>query len=509
MDAAVAVGAVLAVVEPCSTGLGGDGFCLYYDSASEKVHAVNGSGRAPRGLSLDAAQQASGGPDAKVFPPYHAHTVTVPGVVAMWCDVLDKYGSGAVTVKDALARAVQLAEDGFPVSEVAAAFWKLTEAQLQERDTQRTLLTPDGAAPEAGALFRRPDTAAVLKAIQAHGRAGYYDGWVAEAVVAAVAAEGGVLSLADLSDHTTSYPEAISADFAGVRVWGHPPNGQGITALIALNILTALERAGKIDLSAPGPEATHAMIEALRLALADAARFVADPDVVPVPVAELLSTAYAEARAAGVDLSKATADVQAGQPLKDSCTVSFQVVDAQGSAVSMVNSNYMGFGTCIVPAGTGFTLQNRGYNFSLDAASPNCYAPGKRPYHTIIPCITTTPAGALHSTFTNMGGFMQPQGHVQHLVNLLRRGMNPQESIDRPRFCILNDQYSGRYGVIAVEAACPEELVADLRRRGHSVEVVDGTGRGVVGRAQIIVRLPSGVLVGGSDARADGCAIGY
>eukprot|EP01061_Rhynchopus_euleeides_P002888 TRINITY_DN12227_c0_g3_i1.p1 TRINITY_DN12227_c0_g3~~TRINITY_DN12227_c0_g3_i1.p1 ORF type:complete len:321 (+),score=115.79 TRINITY_DN12227_c0_g3_i1:2-964(+) len=320
------------------------------------------------------------------------------------------------------------------------------------------------------------------------------------------------MTLQDLQQHRTTSEQPLRADYGGVAVWGHPPNGQGIAALIALNIISELERRGTISLgpdTRDSPQTLHCLIEVLRLAFADARQYVCDPAHTLVPSKALLSKEYAAKRADLFDPARASADVQAGQPLKDSCTVSFQVVDPEGNAVSMVNSTYMGFGTCLVPKGTGLTLQNRGHNFSLDAESANCLEPGKRPYHTIIPCITTDAAtGELHTTFTNMGGFMQPQGHVQHLVNLLRCGMDPQESIDAPRFCVLNDAYSGIFGRVALEPRL-QPVVEELRKLGHDAYVADGLDRAVFGRAQIIGKLPSGVLVAGSDARADGCALGW
>ena len=512
MDAAVCVGACLSVLEPCSTGIGGDGFYLHYNAATKAVTAANGSGRAPAALTLDAARAASPD-DAQSLPTHHAHTVTVPGLVAMWCDALDRHGSGAVSRADVLARSVELAREGFPVAPVASSLWANSEGLLKAQRNGGELLTVEGRAPAAGELFKREGLAEVLELIRTAGKAGFYAGRVAEAVVAEVQEQGGVLSLEDLAAHETTFSDSISSTYGGVNVHGHPPNGQGITALIALNILEHLEETGRVGFGREewGSTATvHAMVEALRLAFADARHFVGDPAVSEIPVAQLLSKEYAARRAELFDPAKAAVDVREGQPLKDSCTVSFQVVDSHGNAVSMVNSTYMGFGTCMVPKGTGFTLQNRGVAFSLDPTSVNCIAPGKRPYHTIIPCITTDAVtGELHTTFTNMGGYMQPQGHVQHLINMLRCKMDPQESIDLPRFCILNDQYSGVFGRVAFEPGFREETLRALRDMGHDVYVVDGLDRSLLGRAQIIGRLPNGVLVAGSDSRTDGCAIGY
>ena len=512
-EAAVTVGACLAVLEPCSTGLGGDGFYLQYDGQSKQVTAVNGSGRAPQSLTLDVAKSVSEGKNA--LPTFHPHTITVPGVVHMWIEALERNPSKNVTRAEVFERAIQLCEEGFPVSQVAAGFWEHYSPQIKEQRHGAELLTPAGKAPAAGEIFKRPTLAKTLRAISDHGKDGFYKGWVAEAITKEIQDAGGLLSTEDLAAHTTTYDSSISTDFGGVTVHGHPPNGQGITALIALNIVKEIEKNGKVDLSEGkrhSPETLHCLIEALRLAFADAHQFVCDPAHHDIPIAALLSSDYAKTRASLFNPSKAAADVTAGQPLKDSCTVSFQVTDSSGNAISMVNSTYMGFGTCMVPEGTGMTLQNRGYNFSLDASSPNCLQPGKRPYHTIIPCITThTESGELHTTFTNMGGFMQPQGHVQHLVNLLYCGMDPQESIDEPRFCILNDAYSGVFGRVAIEPGFDNEdaLLASLRALGHDTYVMNGPERATMGRAQIIAKLDNGVMLAGSDARADGCAMGW
>eukprot|EP01062_Namystynia_karyoxenos_P078465 TRINITY_DN8074_c0_g1_i1.p1 TRINITY_DN8074_c0_g1~~TRINITY_DN8074_c0_g1_i1.p1 ORF type:complete len:617 (+),score=186.87 TRINITY_DN8074_c0_g1_i1:74-1852(+) len=523
VDAAIAVTAALAVTEPCSTGMGGDAFLLFYDSASQTVHAANGSGRAPEKLTREHIISKLGLPAdaAEISPASHALCVTVPGAVGLWCDALERWGSGKVSRADVLGRAAELAEEGFPVAPVCAAGWQASEEDLRKAsDNCGEILMADPAAPggrrapAAGEWWKNPGAAAVLRRIGAEGKAAFYSGAVAEAICAEVQSHGGVLSTADLAAHTTTWPAAISCEYGGVRVWEHPPNGQGVTALVALNILTALERKGAVSFSR-GTLGTadhiHTQIEALRLAFADARHYVCDPDKGSVPLEWLLSEQYAAERAAAIDpRGKAMADVRHGQPPKDAHTVSFQVVDAEGNAVSMVNSNYMGFGTGLVPKGCGFTLQNRGHNFSLTPGHPNCVAPGKRPYHTIIPCITTLPSGELHMTMTNMGGFMQPQGHLQHLVNMLRCGMDPQQSIDAPRFCILNDAYSGISGVVGVEENLVDErTAAELRARGHNLQVVTGGARGLFGRAQIIVRAANGALWAGSDGRADGCAIGY
>ena len=520
MDAAIAVGAALAVVEPCSTGLGGDGFCLYYSASDKKVSAVNGSGRCPGNLTIEKVVESYKKEGFDSLPPSHPHTATVPGVVAMWIDCLQKFGSGSVSREQIFESALRYAKKGFPVAPVCSAAWKESEGSLKSAPNGEEILSA-GKAPTTGSLFKRPEVFNVLSEIVKSGKDGFYKGWVAEAITSTLQGVGSVMSQDDLDRHTTSFINPISTEFLSKTVYGHPPNGQGITALIALNIIKEeLKKRNEEDRQPFGSVSQlHLQLEALRLAFADAKEFVTDPEYGGEEqqknyadlIESLLSQKYASNRSDNISQERAMTDEECrhGQPLKDSCTVSFQVVDVHGNAVSMVNSNYMGFGTGIVPKGTGFTLQNRGYNFSLDPSHKNALAPNKRPYHTIIPCITTNNDGTLHSTFTNMGGFMQPQGHVQHLLNMLLHEMDPQQSIDAPRFCILNDSYSGVFGQVAYEGEFSSEVIEKLKAMGHNMQPVNGMQRAAFGRAQIIVKLDNGVLVAGSDARADGCAMGY
>jgi gamma-glutamyltranspeptidase/glutathione hydrolase len=306
----------------------------------------------------------------------------------------------------------------------------------------------------------------------------------------------------DLAAHHSTWDEPISTVYCDVRLWECPPNGQGVVALLALNLLSELD----LPRDLLGEDALHLVIESLRLAFADAHRYVADPAKADVPTKELLSHAYAEERARLINPRKANLRAASGTPKAGSDTVYFSVVDGSGNACSFINSNYMGFGTGIVPEGTGFPLQNRGANFSLDPRHPNALAPGKRPYHTIIPAMATREDGSLHASFGVMGGFMQPQGHVQVLLGLLS-GLDPQEALDRPRFC-LDEGEPG--GTVLLEEGIPEAVVRALKTRGHRIERVSGHARAVFGRGQVILRDPkTGVLCGGSDPRADGCAMGF
>jgi gamma-glutamyltranspeptidase / glutathione hydrolase len=495
-DAAIAVAAALNVTEPTSTGLGGDCFALYHDAATRQVTALNGSGRAPARLSLEHLR-AQG---IAELPPFHAHTVTVPGACAGWCDLIEKHGS--LPMADILAPAIRLAEEGAPIGEITAHFWA-RGVERQGKATNFGEMTIDGRAPRAGERFRNPGLARTLRAVASGGKDAFYRGEIAAAIVRVLQQNGGVMSADDLSSHVSTWDQPISTVYRGIRVWECPPNGQGITALLGLNILEGFDLAGQDPL---GPERFHLMLEAMRLAFADTRWYVTDPATSKVPVAELLSADYAAKRRALIDPARATADVKRGSPVAGSDTVYFCVVDGRGNACSFINSNYMGFGTGMVPKGWGFTLQNRGHNFSLDPSHPNALAPRKRPYHTIIPGMMTRADGSLYAPFGVMGGFMQPQGHVQVVVDLIDDHLEPQAALDRPRFCI--DPVDGP-GQVHLETGVPGATVEALKARGHAIVAgVSGYERALFGRGQIIRHDAGGVLVAGSDPRADGKAIG-
>ncbi|MCC7360555.1 MAG: gamma-glutamyltransferase family protein [Anaerolineales bacterium] len=504
-DAAVATAAALNVTEPVSTGIGGDCFGLYYEAATGAVTALNGSGRAPGGLTLEAARRAADG--AGALPVRHAHTVTVPGACAGWCDLAARHGRLPLAVS--LGPAIELAEAGFPVAPLTAFYWQRGAEQVLRSAPGGSALTVGGRGPRAGEVFRNPGLGRTLRAVAEGGAEAFYRGAIAEAIAARVQAAGGVLSVEDLAAHVSTWEVAISTVYRGLRVWECPPNGQGLTALLALNVLAGFEVGGRGPLSV---ERWHLLIEALRIAFADARWYVADPRAVAVPTAGLLAEEYAVERRRWFDPRRASLDVRRGAPLGGGGTVYLCAVDGEGNACSFINSNYMGFGTGMVPgegeANWGFSLQNRGHNFSLEAGHPNVLAPGKRPYHTIIPGLLTHAAdGSLYGPFGVMGAFMQPQGHVQVVVGLADDGLEPQAALDRLRFCI-EDGTAG--GAVAMEAGLPAELAAGLRALGHPLRgEVSGWARAMFGRGQIIRRGADGVLWGGSDPRADGAVAGW
>ncbi|MBX3125696.1 MAG: gamma-glutamyltransferase family protein [Polyangiaceae bacterium] len=498
-DAAVATAAALAVVEPCSTGLGGDCFALFFDAATRNVHAVNGSGRAALELAPERHRDSSGN---LAWDPLGVHTVTVPGAAAGWADTVARHGR--LSLAQVLAPALELAEHGFAVSPITARYWQLGEERVRAASPHGGEILPAGRAPRPGEVFANPSLGRVMRELQAGGAEAFYRGWPGEAIVDVVRSLGGALDARDLAQHACSFEPPISTTYRGVRVYECAPSGQGLTALLALNILQGFDVRGMGRRSAA---LYHHVVEALRLAFADARAFVADPTLSDVPVAGLLDETYAARRRACIDPRRAGVHPEAGVPERSSDTVYLAVVDGEGSACSFINSNYSGFGTGIVPRGCGFTLQNRGAGFSAAPGHPNAPAPGKRPYHTIIPALATHASGELMACFGVMGGFMQPQGHVQVLLNLVDFGLDAQAALDEPRIAIQPDPPEGD---LVLEPGAPSALAA-LEAMGHRVTLVQGWGRsGLFGRGQLIVRdRERGVLWAGSDPRADGCAVGW
>ena len=490
VDAAVCGAAVLGVVEPFMTGIGGDCFMLIWDPASQQLHGLNGSGRAPRAATREAIMAR--GPSS--MPMHGMLPVTVPGAVDAWCEALTRFGRRPLA--DALTPAIDYAVDGFPVSEIIAGQWSFAAGLLQHDDARRAF-TIAGRPPRLGEVMHLPELAASLRALAAGGRDVFYRGELARAIADCARAHGGLIDEGDLADHRSTWVEPIATDYRGVEVCELPPNGQGLTALLALNILECF------DLEHAAPDArAHLQIEAVKLAFADRNRWIADPEQVHVPVPALLDKAYAQGRAALIRPEAALKRVASGA-LPTSDTVYLTTADRDGMVVSLINSLYLAFGSGMVAGRTGIALQNRGFGFTLDPAHPNCIAPGKRPFHTIIPGMLLRDGRPLVS-FGVMGGDMQAQGHVQLVSHLLDAGCNVQEAIERPRFNFLGGDR------VALEAALAASIAADLARRGHVVED-ESTAllAGGFGGAQAIAIDPtSGAYWGGSDPRKDGCAIG-
>ncbi len=497
-DAAIAAAAALNVTEPTSTGLGGDAFALYYQASTRQVFALNGSGRAPASLTLERLQKEG---FTAALPMFHPYTVTVPGACAAWCDLVERFGR--LSMADVLAPARRLADEGFAVAPITAYYWARGVEHQLSQSLNGHELTIDGRAPRAGEIFRNPGLVRAFDQVAQEGKKAFYEGPIAELISAVVQEAGGCLTQADLEAHRSTWEEPAGIAYRDLTIWECPPNGQGLAALLSLNMLNGFDLAALDPLSV---ERLHLEIEAMRLAFADAYYYVADPAFNPAPLAELLSAEYAAARRRLIDPRRANLNLVHGTPLATSDTVYLTAADREGNACSFINSNYMGFGTGIIPRGWGFSLQNRGCGFRLQAGHPNALQPGKRPYHTIIPALATRSAdNSLFASFGVMGGFMQPQGHLQVVVGLADDGLDPQSALDRPRFAVTEALETGE---VALEEGIPTSVMAGLADLGHHVRPVSGMGRSSFGRGQIIHRdAENGVLWGGSDPRADGCAM--
>ncbi|CAK8675222.1 glutathione hydrolase-like YwrD proenzyme [Clavelina lepadiformis] len=519
-DAAVAVAAALSVVEPYSTGLGGDMFCLYYDGKSSTIQGINGSGASPKKMTIDHLQEL-GFSEFNKMSERSVHCVTVPGACAGWVDCHANFGSGILDLKDLLTPAISLAKDGFAVpGPITAKEWEEMVAHLIGNKYGEELLVKDSTsgelrAPEMGEVFKNPGLANVLQSIADKGKDGFYKGWVAKSIVDIIKHHGGILDHEDLEEHFTDFVEPISVEYKGLRLWEIPPNSQGIVALEVLNILKNFNLEEMAHNSA---DYLHLLIEAVRLSFADSLQHCADMNHCHVPIEKLLNDDYGKMQAQAINKTKSMViPVLDDPPDGRGDTVYFTTADKEGNFCSFINSTYMKFGTGIVPEGCGFALQNRGWNFSLKPGHPNVVAPKKRPYHTIIPAmVTDAKTGKLVLSFGVMGGFMQPQGHVQVLLNMKLFGMDPQQALDAPRF-LVGSGHGGAQGAVSLEEGIPECVCSSLISRGHNiVGPVRGYNRARFGRGQVIAKTKiwstdetTDVLWAGSDPRSDGSAVGY
>ena len=498
-DAAVATAAALNVTEPNMTGIGGDVFSLYYEARTGAVTALNGSGRTPKGLTIE--RLARDGIYDEI-PLNHAHSITVPGACAGWFDLIARHGRKAMG--EILTPAIELAEEGFPIAPITARLWTASLGPVR-RSPGGAAFMIDGRGPRAGEVFRNPGLAGTFRRIAEGGVKAFYEGEIAEAISALAQEHGGTLCEEDLAQHESTWDQPISTVYRGLRLWECPPNGQGLAALLALNIMRGMSLGDQDPL---GAQRFHYMIEAMRLAFEDTRWYVSDPrhaTTPQIPLEELLSEDYANRRRKLIDPDHANPDPKRGAPNASSDTVYLCCVDDDGNACSFINSNYMAFGSGLAPDGLGFTLQNRAQQMCLDPAHPNAVAPGKRPYHTIIPALLTRESdGSLYGPMGVMGGFMQPQGHLQVTVAMADDDCDPQAALDRPRFGLM----AGRgAGTVSLESGLPQETKSALSAMGHMIENVEGLERIQFGRGQIIRRDLDGVLWGGSDPRADGCAM--
>lgn len=492
VDAAVATAAALTVLEPTSNGIGGDTFALVWDG--ERLHGLNGSGRAPAELTVEALQRAG----HTSIPPFGWLAVTVPGTPAAWYDLHARFGILPFT--QVLGPAITYAEYGHPVAPLVARNWAAGVEAARQRvgplfDGFLSTFAPGGSAPAVSSRFVSPGHARTLRRIAESNAQDFYTGQIAQAIVDFSRRTGGLLIADDLAAHTSTWVEPIFISYRGHEIWEIPPNGQGLAALIALGILEGLDVAQH---PRDSTEAYHLQIEAMKLAFADAQRYIADPTFVDVPTRGLLDPAYLARRRALI--GSTARSPEPGQPPRGG-TVYLCAVDRDGRMVSLIQSNFWGFGSGVVVPDWGIALQNRAHGFTLAPDHPNGLEPGKRPYHTIIPAFLTR-NGEPVGPFGVMGGIMQPQGHVQVVVNTLDYGMNIQSALDAPRWRVEDD-------IVFVEQETPQHVVAGLLERGHALEMTTESGSFGYGRGQIIWRLPSGAYVAGSEPRCDGCAVGW
>jgi gamma-glutamyltranspeptidase/glutathione hydrolase len=506
VDAAIAANAVLGLMEPTGNGVGGDLFAIVWDAGSRNLHGLNASGRSPRSLSLATLREELRKQGAKAIPPRGPLPVSVPGTVDGWFELHGRFGK--LPMRDLLSPAIRYAREGFPITEVIAEGWARNAQLLKDYPNFADTFMPGGRAPAKGEIFRNPLLADTLSAIAQGGRDVFYKGDIARRIERYMRANGGYLTAEDLAAHRSEWVEPVSTNYRGYDVWELPPNTQGIAALQMLNILEAY------DLRKMGygsADYLHLFVEAKKLAFEDRARYYADPEFAAIPLRALVSKEYAAKRRALIDTRRAAKEYPADpEALERGDTIYLTVADSAGNMVSLIQSNYRGMGSGMTPDGCGFILQDRGELFSLEEGHPNVYAPGKRPFHTIIPAFITKD-GKPWLSFGVMGGAMQPQGHVQVIVNLIDFGMNLQEAGDVPR--VRHDGSSEPTGermrdggkVVLEQGARPETVKA-LEARGHRVEV---TNDGDFGGYQAILRNAEGVYFGASESRKDGAAQGY
>ena len=514
VDAAIAANAALGLMEPTGNGIGGDLFAIIWDPKTQRLHGLNASGRSPKSRTLEQLRRQLGG--ATRIPPVGHLPVTVPGTVDGWFQLHQRFGS--LPMQSVLAPAIRYAKDGFPVSPVIAYYFQRAEAAFNRRiamidefdNAKRTFFQP--RAPKAGEVFRNPDLGKTYAIIAQEGGDAFYQGTIAKTIDAYMRRIGGDLRLADLAAHKSEWVTPSCAAYRDVELCELPPNGQGFAALQMVNILRHAKLA---QWPRDDPRVWHYLTEAKRLAFEDVAKYYADPQFADVPTEWLLSEAYGKARFDLIDPERVMLQPQPGDAKLEAAgdTTYLTVADSNGMMVSLIQSNYRGMGSGLVPDGLGFMLQDRGELFSLDPDHANVYAPGKRPFHTIIPAFVMCNKMPLMS-FGSMGGSMQPQGHVQILINMIDYGMNPQEAGDAARM----NHTGGRQptgngeddllGTLHVEPGVSAGTVSALEKMGHRVKIVSN---GVMfGGYQAIYRDPeTGVYIGATEMRKDGLAIGY
>ena len=502
VDAAIAANAALGLMEPTGSGIGGDLFAIVWDPESQSLHGLNASGRSPRSLTLEEFQQRG----LEHVPAYGVLPISVPGAVDGWFELHAKFGK--LPMDQVLAPAIHYAEKGFPVSELIAYYWRLSIPAREAQPFFLETFTRDGRAPAKGEMWTNKALARTYEILAAGGRDAFYKGDLARTIAGTVQEAGGFLSYEDLASHTSEWVEPVGANYRGVDVWELPPNGQGIAALQILNIMEGFDVKGMGFGSAAY---VHAFLEAKKLAFADRARFYADMDFAEVPVQQLISEDYADRQRARIDPTRAARSVDPGNPaLREGDTIYLTVADGNRMMVSLIQSNYRGMGCGVCPEGLGFGLQDRGELFDLTPGRANSYAPGKRPFHTIIPAFATRD-GEPWLAFGVMGGGTQPQAHAQIIMNLVDFGLNLQEAGDAPRMLHWggNEPTGERMtggGLVALEQGIPYETRRALTEMGHHIQVNVGSFGGY---QAIMYDKEQDVYYGASESRKDGHAAGY
>src|SRR6516165_3587195 len=512
VDAAIAANATLGLMEPVSNGIGGDLFAIVYSAKDNKLYGINGSGRAPLGLSYEQMKAEVAQLNRKAIPPFGMLPITVPGTVDAWTELHRKFGK--LKLSDDLAPAIRYAEEGFPVTDLIAYYWGFGPRlykDLAGAFFETYTLDNKGRTPAKGDIFKNPALAKTLWLIGEKGRDAFYKGEIADKIDRFMQQNGGFLRKVDFEKHSSTWVDPVSTNYRGYDIFELPPNGQGIAALQILNILEGF------DLRAMGrnsPETLDSMIEAKKLAWADRAKFYADPAFAKIPLAGLLSKSYAAERRKLIDPDHAAKTVEAGNPALDQGdTIYMCAADDEGNMVSLIQSNYRGMGSGIVVPGLGFMFQDRGELFSMDPKHANVYAPGKRPFHTIIPGFVMK-GGKPWEAFGVMGGGMQPQWHVQVLTNQIDFGLNVQEAGDASRWQHEGDneptgeKMNASGGYVEVESGIPYETVRELKKKGHDMRF-DVGGYGGYQAIKVEMRDGRRVYVGASESRKDGMAAGY
>jgi len=495
VDAAIATNAMMGVVEPMMNGIGGDLFAIVYDAKGNQLYGLNASGWAPKGLTIEYLQKHG----VRSMPRQGVNSITVPGAVNGWQKLADKFGRKKLA--EDLAAAIRTTQDGFPVPEWTVSYWGGEEVDYLRMDeaAAKTYL-PNDRPPKVGEVFRNADLAWSLEQIAQHGKEAFYKGEIAAKILESIKKHGGTMVREDLAEFSSEWVEPVSTTYRDWTVYELPPNGQGLAALEMLNIMETFPLAQK-DWGFNSTNTLHAMIEAKKLAYEDLLKYIGDPRKQKLPVAHLLSKEWAKERAKQIDAAKANCEPAPGEISGAGDTTYLSVVDREGNMVSLIQSNYSGFGSGIVAEGTGFALQNRGALFSLDPASPNALAGRKRPLHTIIPAFAQK--GDARVAFGIMGGWNQSQAHAQFIANLADFKMNIQAALEAPRFS--KHSFSGCD--VIMENRIPQKVRDELTAKGHKIEV-RGMFTEAVGGGQVVMRdSAAGVNYGASDPRKDGQAI--